>query len=100
MAHYLGSFSRRQLLGALGATGLGAAGGLFGGIRSATAQPLPATLPEVDRLAVRVVTDSYYHQFESGGRVRDVTVQRYTRPPSKELPRSLINEWGLSLHLE
>lgn len=100
MADYLGSFSRRQLLGAIGATGLGAAGGLLGGIRSATAQPLPATLPEVDRLAVRVVTDSYYHQFESGGRVRDVTVQRYTRPPSKELPRSLVNEWGLALHLE
>ncbi|MFM9888890.1 MAG: MBL fold metallo-hydrolase [Burkholderiales bacterium] len=100
MSMYLGSVSRRQLLVAMGGTGLGIAGGVFSNIRSATAQALAAAPPEVDRLAVRVVTDSYHHNFEASGRVGEVTVQRFVRPPSKEPPRTLQNEWGLSLHLE
>lgn len=56
--------------------------------------------PEVDRLSVRVVTDSYHHLFEPGGNFGGATVQRYARPPSTALPRTLQNEWGLSLHLE
>ena len=100
MSDYLGSPTRRRLLGALSAGGLGLAGGVFSNIRVASAQALPVTLPEVDRLSVRVVTDSYHHQFEPSGRFGEVTVQRYARPPSADLPRTLQNEWGLSLHLE
>jgi 7,8-dihydropterin-6-yl-methyl-4-(beta-D-ribofuranosyl)aminobenzene 5'-phosphate synthase len=98
MSKYLGSIPRRSLLAS--AAGLGLMGGVFSNIRIATAQSLTGAPPEVDRLAVRVVTDSYHHQFAPSGRVGDVTVQRYSRPPSSELPRTLMNEWGLSLHLE
>jgi len=100
VSDYLGSPARRRLLGALSAGGLGLAGGVFSNIRIASAQALSGALPEVDRLSVRVVTDSYHHQFEPSGRFGEVTVQRYGRPPSSDLPRTLQNEWGLSLHLE
>lgn len=100
MNDYLGSPARRRLLAAMGVGGLGLAGGVFSNIRVASAQALTGVPPEVDRLAVRVVTDSYHHNFEPSGKFGEVTVQRYVRPPSKEPPRTLENEWGLSLHLE
>ena len=98
MSQYLARKTRRNFLAA--AAGLGFAGGLFTDIRVASAQAMTGAPPEVDRLSIRVVTDSYSHQFASGGKVGDVTVQRYSRPPSQDLPRTLQNEWGLSLHLE
>lgn len=101
MSAYLGSFSRRRLLAAaMGAGGMGIAGGVFSAARVDSARPMGGSPPEVDRLSVRVVTDSYHHLFEKSGRFGDVTVQRYARLPSNELPRTLQNEWGLSLHLE
>ena len=75
-------------------------GGFFSNIRIASAQNLIGAPPEVDRLSVRVVTDSYHHQFAPSGKFGDVTVQRYFSPPSSQLPRTIQNEWGLSLHLE
>lgn len=100
MSDYLGRFSRRQLLtAAMGASGLGFAGGLFAAPEE-SAPPMAGSPPEVDRLSVRVVTDSYHHLFEPGGNFGGATVQRYARPPSTALPRTLQNEWGLSLHLE
>ena len=100
MSDYLGSPTRRKLLTAIGIGGLGLAGGVFSNIRVASAQALPSTMPEVDRLSVGVVTDSYHHQFLSSGKFGEVAVQRYARPPSLDQPRTLQNEWGLSLHLE
>lgn len=101
MSDYLGSLSKRRLLAAaMGAGGLGLAGGVFSAVRVDTAQALSGAPPEVDRLSVRVVTDSYHHLFEPSGKFAGVTVQRYSRPPSKDLPRTLQNEWGLALHLE
>ena len=92
--------ARGNLLAPMGAGGLGLAGGVFSNIRSASAEALSGALPEVDRLSVCVVTDSYHHQFEPSGKFGEVAVQRYQRPPSAELPRTLQNEWGLALHLE
>lgn len=100
MSEYLGSPVRRKLLVAMGAGGLGLAGGVFSNIRVASAQTLSGAPPEVDRLAVRVVTDSYQHLFEPSGKFGDVTVQRYLMALSKGNPRTLENEWGLSLHLD
>jgi len=100
MNDYLGSPARRRLL-AVGAGGLGLAGGLFSNIRTASAQTLSGAPPEVDRLAVRVVTDdSYQHALEASGKIGDVTVQRYAFALSKSNPRTLESEWGLSLHVE
>jgi 7,8-dihydropterin-6-yl-methyl-4-(beta-D-ribofuranosyl)aminobenzene 5'-phosphate synthase len=98
--NYMGSPSRRRLLFAMGAGGLGIAGGVFSNIRVASAEPLSGAPPEVDRLSVQVVTDSYHHLFEPSGKFGQVQVQRYARPPSPDLPRTLQNEWGLALHLE
>jgi len=98
MSTYLGSISRRNLLAA--AAGLGLFGGVLSNIRIATAQTLVGPPPEVDRLAIRVVTDSYYHLFEPSGKFGDVTVQRFGFLPSNEPPRTLESEWGLSLHVE
>ena len=100
MGKYLGQITRRALLGAAGATGLGLAGGFFAGINVAQAKVLSGAVPVVDRLSVRVVTDSYFHQFAAADSVPGLQVSRPVRPPSKELPRTLLNEWGLSLHLE
>ena len=100
MSRYLGSIPRRSLLA--GAGGLGLVGGVFSNIRSASAQPMTGPPPEVDRLAVRVVTDSYQHAFAASGKFGDVTVQRFAGTASRNLPlpRVLLSEWGLSLHLE
>lgn len=100
MSKYLGSIPPRSLLAS--AAGLGLPGSVFSNIRVATAQPMTGAPPEVDRLAVRVVTDSYQHALEASGKLGDVTVQRYaaTAALHTPVPRTLQNEWGLSLHLE
>lgn len=100
MNDYLGSPSRRRLFAAAATGGLGLAGGVFSGMDVASAQALTGTPPEIDRLSVRVVTDSYHHNFEASGKVGDVQMQRYARPPSQDNPKSLLNEWGLALHVE
>jgi 7,8-dihydropterin-6-yl-methyl-4-(beta-D-ribofuranosyl)aminobenzene 5'-phosphate synthase len=100
MSKYLGSIPRRSLLAS--AAGLGLMGGVFSNIRIASAQTMTGAPPEVDRLAVRVVTDSYQHAFAPSAKVGDVMVQRYADIPALNLPmpRVLQSEWGLSLHLE
>ena len=102
MNDYLDRPSRRAVLRASGATILGAlAADLFAPTRLATAQPLSGAVPEVDRVAVRVVSDSYHHAFEPTRKIGDIEVQRFAFALSKQPPRkALQNEWGLSLHLE
>jgi len=100
MGDYLGSVERRELLAATTAGGLGLAGGVLSNIRVAAAPALAGAPPEVDRLSVQVVTDSYHHLFEASGQFGEVAVQRWGRPPSPDLPLTLQNEWGLALHLE
>lgn len=100
MDRYLGSQSPRRLLAAVGA-GMGLGGGVISNIDFDVAPTMTGAPPEVDRLAVQVVTDSYHHQFESSGKVGDVSVERFQLPPSNDPPRrTLQNEWGLSLSLE
>ena len=101
---YLAGPSRRRLLRAgTGSLALAAAGGLVGG-RVAQARTLdsPAAVPVVDKLAVRVVTDSYHHAFEPARTVAGVQVQRmgFAVAPRTPPQRTLQNEWGLALHLE
>ncbi|WP_119352442.1 MBL fold metallo-hydrolase [Azohydromonas sediminis] len=101
---YLASAGRRRLLraGAGSLTAL-AAGGLFGG-RVAVAQAVdkPADIALVDRVAIRVVTDSYHHAFEPPRNLGSLQVQRlgFAVAPRTPPRRTLQNEWGLSLHVE
>lgn len=100
MDSYLGSRSPRRLMAAAGA-GMGLASGVFTGIQADEAPPLRGAPPEVDRLSVTVVTDSYFHFFEPSGRLAGVDVKRWQRAPTSEPPRRMpLNEWGLSLYLE
>ena len=102
MSDHVDAIGRRQFLGAASATAVGSAfAGLLGPARIAQAQPLTGPVPEVDRLAVRVVTDSYHHAFEPTRRIGEVDVQRFAFALSKDPPRrALQNEWGLALQLE
>jgi 7,8-dihydropterin-6-yl-methyl-4-(beta-D-ribofuranosyl)aminobenzene 5'-phosphate synthase len=77
-------------------------GSVFSNIPSASAQTMAGPPPEVDRVAIRVVTDSYQHVLAGSGKFGDVAVQRFASTASQNLPlpRVLLSEWGLSLHVE
>jgi len=89
--------SRRELL----CTGGGAALGwlltaLTREAGAAQAAELGA-VPEIDRLAVRVVIDSFELAIAPNTRVGAVEVERFGVPPAG---RSLLEEFGLAMHLE
>jgi 7,8-dihydropterin-6-yl-methyl-4-(beta-D-ribofuranosyl)aminobenzene 5'-phosphate synthase len=71
--------------------------GLLGGARPARAQALSTPVPEVDRLALRVVTDSYQLAISPNTRFGDVDIQRFGLPPAG---KSLLGEFGLSMYVE
>jgi len=102
MTKCIESVKRRTVLRTAGVAALGSVfGGLLSGVRPARAQTLSGPVPEVDRLAVRVVTDSYHHAFEPSRKVGDLEIQRFAFALSKQPPsRALQNEWGLSMHAE
>ena len=95
MGRYLGSIPRRSLLACAG--GLGLLGSVFSNIQTVSAQTMTGPPPEVDRLAVRVVTDSYQHLLVASGKFGDVSVQRFAGSASQNLPlpRMLVERVGL-----
>lgn len=102
MSRYLASPIRRHLLRATPGSLLWTLAGGIGAPRLSLAQPVErGAIPEVDRVAVRVVTDSYHHAFEPSRTVGDVRIDRIGTTLGRGTPpRTLQNEWGLSLHLE
>ena len=97
-----GNFDRRDILCA-GGTGFVAAlvATLTGASKIASAQALGSTVPQVDRLAVRIVTDNYVFFFAPREELKDITVERLgpqlgDQPPRKDLAA----EFGLSFHVE
>jgi 7,8-dihydropterin-6-yl-methyl-4-(beta-D-ribofuranosyl)aminobenzene 5'-phosphate synthase len=72
------------------------------GARTSEARPLGRTVPEVDRLAVRIVTDNIVIQFVPNEKRGGLTIERRggnTTPDAP--PRTALNgEWGLSMHME
>ncbi len=90
--------SRRGVLCAGGAAAFSAlVGALLGGAKPARAEALGGAVPEVDRLAVRVVIDSFQQAISPSTKVGEVEVQRFGLPPAG---KSLLEEFGLSMHLE
>jgi 7,8-dihydropterin-6-yl-methyl-4-(beta-D-ribofuranosyl)aminobenzene 5'-phosphate synthase len=71
--------------------------------RTAEATPLGRKVPEVDRLAVRIVTDNIVIQFVPAEKRGSLTIERRTggnTVPDRP-PRAALNgEWGLSMHAE
>ncbi len=98
------SISRRGLLCAGGAGFVTALiGTLAGSSRTAQAQALASKPPEVDSLAVRIVTDNQIIKFIPTEKRDGLTIER--KPGgylSKDAPprAELIGEWGLSMHAE
>src|SRR6516162_11441760 len=100
----VGSISRRGLLCGGGAGFVTALiGTLTSGSRTAEAQALASKPPEVDSLAVRIVTDNQIIKFIPTEKRGGLTIER--KPGgylSKDAPPNveLIGEWGLSMHAE
>ena len=97
------SISRRGLLCAGGAGFVSALiGTLVGTSRTAQAQALGSQVPEVDRLAVRIVTDNQVIQFVPPEKREGLAIERKGGNQTPDAPpRTALNgEWGLSMHAE
>jgi 7,8-dihydropterin-6-yl-methyl-4-(beta-D-ribofuranosyl)aminobenzene 5'-phosphate synthase len=97
----MGRIGRRDVVrgGAAASVAL-ALDALFGGIEQARAQA-PATAPEIDGLAVRVVVDSYQIAIAPSFKRDDVAVERFGWALSEKPPtKALVSEFGLSMHAE
>ena len=93
---------RRALVRGGGAAGLALAlDALFGPLRHVQAQQAPVSVPEVDRLAVRVLVDSYQIAVAPSFKLGNVEVERFGWPLGEAPPdKALVSEFGLSLHVE
>jgi 7,8-dihydropterin-6-yl-methyl-4-(beta-D-ribofuranosyl)aminobenzene 5'-phosphate synthase len=94
---------RRELLRGGGAGFVAAlVATLAGTSRTARAQALGRSVPEVDRLAVRIVTDNYFFPYFAPQKFPDIVVERFARAETPERPPSheLLGEWGLCMHAE
>ena len=94
---------RRDALCAGGAAALGAMlAALLRGSKPVRAAGITGPVPEVDRLAVRVVIDSYQFAVAPSKSLSEVDVQHFGWGISPDKPpnRTLISEFGLSMHAE
>jgi 7,8-dihydropterin-6-yl-methyl-4-(beta-D-ribofuranosyl)aminobenzene 5'-phosphate synthase len=79
---------------------LGALLSLLGGVRPLRAQTLSGAPPEIDRLAIRVLVDSYQFAVAPSRKAGDVDIEHFgwgldpKSPPGK----TLVSEFGLALH--
>ena len=93
---------RRDLLCGGGAALFGTlVASLLGGAKPARAEAIRGAVPEVDRVAVRVVVDSYQIAVAPSAKAGSVDVERFgwglsDQPP----PRTLVSEFGLLMHVE
>jgi 7,8-dihydropterin-6-yl-methyl-4-(beta-D-ribofuranosyl)aminobenzene 5'-phosphate synthase len=102
-AHEEMPVGRRHVLCGGGAAAVGAMiASLLGGAKPVRAASISGAVPEVDGLAVRVVTDSYQFAVAPGRKADGVDIQHFgwgiggDKPPGK----TLISEFGLSMHVE
>ena len=101
--HHDDTLHRRDVLCGGGAALFGTlVASLLGGAKPARAEAIAGAVPEVDRVAVRVVIDSYQFAVapsaKAGRRRRSSTSAGASadQPPG----RTLISEFGLSMHVE
>jgi 7,8-dihydropterin-6-yl-methyl-4-(beta-D-ribofuranosyl)aminobenzene 5'-phosphate synthase len=96
--------SRRDLLCGGGAGFVSAlVGTLVGNAQTARAQALGSRVPEVDRLAVSIVTDNQLIKFIPTEKRDGLTIER--RPAGNVTPDApprvdMVGEWGLSMHAQ
>jgi 7,8-dihydropterin-6-yl-methyl-4-(beta-D-ribofuranosyl)aminobenzene 5'-phosphate synthase len=78
-------------------------GTLVGASRTARAQALGSQVPEVDQLAVRIVTDNRVVLFVPSEKRADLSIERRLGPnlsPDAPPRTDLLGEFGLSMHAE
>jgi 7,8-dihydropterin-6-yl-methyl-4-(beta-D-ribofuranosyl)aminobenzene 5'-phosphate synthase len=74
---------------------------MLGGAPPVRAEELSGHVPTVDRLAVRVLIDSYQIAVAPSGNAGNVEIRRFGWPIGEHPPgRALISEFGLSMHVE
>lgn len=97
-----GNPDRRDLLRAGGVGFIAAVvATLTGASKIARAQALGSTMPQVDRLAIQIVTDNYVFFFAPKEKLKDLTVERLGPQLTEQPPRKdLAAEFGLSFHVE
>jgi 7,8-dihydropterin-6-yl-methyl-4-(beta-D-ribofuranosyl)aminobenzene 5'-phosphate synthase len=94
---------RRQVLCGSGAFVFAAMiASLLGDSKPVRAQTIAGSVPEVDSLSVLVVIDSYQFAVAAGKKMGSVDVQHFGWGLSGNEPpdRTLISEFGLSMHAE
>jgi 7,8-dihydropterin-6-yl-methyl-4-(beta-D-ribofuranosyl)aminobenzene 5'-phosphate synthase len=93
---------RRAVLCGGGAVAFGSLlASMLGGAAPARAEGLSGGVPEVDRVAVRVVVDCYQIAVASNSRAEGVEIRRFGWPIDDHPPgRALLSEFGLSMHVE
>ena len=72
------------------------------GSKPVCAQTIASDVPEVDRVSVRVVIDSYQFAVAAGKKTGSIDVQHFGWGLSADQPpgRTLVSEFGLSLHVQ
>jgi 7,8-dihydropterin-6-yl-methyl-4-(beta-D-ribofuranosyl)aminobenzene 5'-phosphate synthase len=75
---------------------------LLGGSKPVRAQTISGSVPEMDRVSIRVIIDSYQFAVAAGKKVGPVDIQHFGWGLSADKPprRTLISEFGLSIHAE
>jgi 7,8-dihydropterin-6-yl-methyl-4-(beta-D-ribofuranosyl)aminobenzene 5'-phosphate synthase len=77
-------------------------GAMVASARTGPARALGPSVPEVDRLAVRMITDNIVIQFVQNEKRDGLTVERKSGNTTPDAPpRTVLHgEWGLSMHAE
>ena len=75
---------------------------MLGGSKPVRAQTIAGKVPEVDKLSIRVVIDSYQFAVAASKTIGSVDLQHFGWGLSNDKPpsRTLISEFGLSMHAE
>src|SRR3979411_508252 len=74
---------------------------LLAGSKSVRAEAVTGSLPELDRVAVRIVIDSYQFAVAPSRKMPNVDVQHFGWGLSDKPPRrTLVSEFGLAMHVE
>jgi 7,8-dihydropterin-6-yl-methyl-4-(beta-D-ribofuranosyl)aminobenzene 5'-phosphate synthase len=101
--HAAGALNRRDVLCGGGTVALGAIlAALLRGSQPARGESISGSVPAVDWLAVRVVTDSYQFAVAPSQKTKDVEIQHFGWGISADKPpdRTLISEFGLAMHVQ
>ena len=75
---------------------------LMGSSKPVKAEAISGAVPELDSVAVRVVVDSYQFAVAPSRKLTDVDIQHFGWGVSGDKPpgRTLVSEFGLSMHAE